>query len=83
MTETNTLPRMRGIKQAITEIKSLDPKTALTEKGLRRLILTGTIPHVKMGTKYLINMDVLSKYLYDGNAERNSETGGAIRIIKE
>ena len=43
---------MRGIKQAITELKQNDPETALTEKALRRLVLTGAIPSVKIGTKY-------------------------------
>ena len=37
----NTIPtrktaHMRGIKQAIEEIKQADPYTALTEKALRR-----------------------------------------------
>ena len=31
-------PKMRTIKQAIKEIKESDSKTALTERGLRRLI---------------------------------------------
>jgi len=33
------LPHMRGIKQAIEEIKQADPYTALTEPALRRLII--------------------------------------------
>lgn len=56
-------PHMRGIKQAIQELKQSDPNTCLTEKALRRLVLTGAIPSVKIGVKYLINMDVLDEYL--------------------
>ena len=33
-------PHMRGIKQAIEEIKQADPYTALTEPALRRLIIS-------------------------------------------
>ena len=77
-------PRMRGIKQAITEFKQTDPNTALTERALRRLVLTREIPSVRIGTKYLINMDLLSDYLYNGSGggEALSAAGG-IRQIAE
>lgn len=77
----NNLPRMRGIKQAVEEIKTADPKTALTEKALRRLILSGVIPSVVVGRKYLINLDTLERYL-SGEIIRESENSG-IRIISE
>lgn len=81
------LPRIRGIKEAIGELKEYDPETALTERGLRRLVITGEIPSVQIGTKYLINMDVLTNYLYDGTGgeELTAPNGGNgdIRIIKE
>lgn len=57
MTDTLTIhkpPHMRGIKQAIEEIRQTDPNTALTEKALRRLISTHEIPSVRIGAKYLI-----------------------------
>lgn len=77
-------PRMRGIKQAITELKQTDPNTALTEKGLRRLVLSKEVPSVRIGTKYLINMDLLSDYLYNGSggSEALSAASG-IRQIAE
>lgn len=53
-TLTHKPPHMRGIKQAIEELRQLDPHTALTEKALRRLILTHEIPSVRIGAKYLI-----------------------------
>ena len=75
---------MRGIKQAIEEIKQADPYTALTEKALRRLILTKEIPSVKIGAKYLINMDVLNNYLCTGTTEsgnkKNSRVGQYDRL---
>ena len=74
---------MRGIKQAIEEIKQADPYTALTEKALRRLILTKEIPSVKIGAKYLINMDVLNNYLFTGTTESEQITAAGIRKIAE
>ena len=59
-------PRMRGIKQAIEEIKAGDPNTTLTERALRRMVNTGVIPTVKIGRKSLINMAVLETYLTNG-----------------
>lgn len=84
MNETvHKLPRIRGIREAIEELKELDPKTALTERGLRRLVLTGEIPTVRIGTKYLINMDVLIDYLYDSIGGADLPVSNCIRVIKE
>lgn len=74
-------PRMRGIKQAIEELRRTDPHTALTERALRRLILTDEIPSVRIGTKYLINMDVLENYLYNGS--RGGEEHTAVSGIRK
>lgn len=83
-TLTATKPaHMRGIKQAIEEIKQADPYTALTEKALRRLILTKEIPSVKIGAKYLINMDVLNNYLCTGTTESKPITAARIRKVSE
>lgn len=80
----NKLPRMRGIRQAIEELKQLDPNTALTERALRRLIITGELPSVRIGAKYLINMDVLISYLYNGTiATENKEQAPGIHMIAE
>jgi len=67
-TSVHKPPHMRGIKQAIQELKQSDPNTCLTEKALRRLVLTRAVPSVKIGVKYLINMDVLNDYLYNGSS---------------
>ena len=58
-----SLPRMRTIKEAIKEIKLEDPHSCMTEHALRRFILDGTIPSVRAGGKYLINIDKLNEYL--------------------
>lgn len=57
------MSRIRTMNEAIQEIKEADPRTCLTKSALRRLILTGKIPHTRIGRKILINMDVLERYL--------------------
>lgn len=79
----NNLPRMRGIRQAVEEIKTADPKTALTEKALRRLILSGVIPSVVVGRKYLINLDTLERYLSGETVKEDRQENGGIRVISE
>ena len=75
-------PRMRGIKTALAEVKAADPNTALTERALRRMVLTGTIPSVRVGTKYLISLDRLFGYLGSTSASETAEAP-AIRRIAE
>ena len=57
------MPRMRTAKQAVEELKKMDPGTALTERALRRMIAGNDIPHVAIGCKKLINMDLLLEKL--------------------
>lgn len=77
-------PPMRGVKQAVQEVKAADPNTALTERGLRRMILTGAIQHVAIGRKYLVNMNVLYAYLQGGiAAAAEPQPTGIIRRVTE
>lgn len=55
--------RMRTIKEAVAEIKQEDPRSALTESFLRKLIRSGDFPSVKVGVKTLVNLDRLFEYL--------------------
>lgn len=55
--------RMRGIEEGFKEIKANDPGTALTKTALRRLVTTGEIPSVRIGTKYLFDLDTVERYL--------------------
>ena len=59
MSET---PRMRTIKQAISELKATDTGTAFTETALRRAI-SSRLPHLRAGNKILVNLDTVEKYL--------------------
>ncbi len=56
-------PRMRTIQEAAEELRLLDPHTAITPYFIRRMVLDGTIPHVKAGNKRLVNLDILLEYL--------------------
>ena len=57
------IPRMRTVGEAALELKKLDPNTAVTEYHIRRLVLSGKLPKIKAGKKYLINLDLLLDYL--------------------
>lgn len=80
LTKSPTPPPMRGIKQAIAEIKAADKNTALTEKALRRLILNHEIPSVKIGRKYLVNMIVLNNYLTSGTLAINPQDSNMFEV---
>ena len=74
------LAPMRGIKQAVSEIKAADPHTALTERAVRRMVAEGAIPAVKVGRKQLINMDTLYNYLANGSAAAAEDTAESCKI---
>lgn len=57
------MPRMRTIAEAAKHIRATDPKTAFTETALRRLVVTGALPCVRIGAKYLLDLDVLEAFL--------------------
>lgn len=82
------IPRMRTVKEAAQEIKQLDSDTAMTEWHIRQLALSGVLPCVKAGKKYLINLDTLFEYLENPAAEKfkpkqnnNAVTQNGIRRI--
>lgn len=56
------VPKIRTIKQAVIEIKKLDPESAITEHYIKQLCKKGEIFFICAGNKYLINMDKLFKY---------------------
>ena len=64
------LPRMRTVKEAAAELKALDEHTAVTEYHIRQLVLSGVLPRIKAGKKYLINLDLLIEYLTNPDADK-------------
>ena len=73
------MPRMRTIDQAIEWLKETDPDTALTKNALRTLVISGKLPHVNIGQKYLISLENLTEYLY-GSTPEPDQQGGIRRI---
>lgn len=55
--------RMRTIESAYAELVAADPGCCLTKTALRRLVVTGEIKSVKVGSKYLVNLDSVDEYL--------------------
>jgi len=55
--------RLRTLNQVYDCVKETDPDSALTANALRRMVIGAHIPYVKVGKKYLIDLDVLFEYL--------------------
>ncbi len=70
------LPRMRTIEQAALWLRQADPDTAFTKTALRRLVVTGQFPSVRVGQKYLVNLDALEDFLAGSTAATTSEATG-------
>lgn len=71
---------MRTIEQAAAEIRAADPQTALTKTALRRLVVSGAVPSVKVGNKYLLDLNGLDAYL--AGEQREPEPPQGIRRIR-
>ena len=75
MEERTNCPRLRTVPQALDEIKTVDPNTAITLRALRRMVSTGEIPTVNIASKRLIDMGLLFAHLSCYN------TGGMTRFV--
>ena len=56
------MARIRTIPQVMAEIKTIDPDTAITEYYVRTLVNNGQIPHIKAGSKILLDLDIVLEY---------------------
>lgn len=63
--------RIRTIDQASAWLKEADPETAVTKTALRRLVTTGQLPSVRVGSKYLVDLEMLEKFLQGAEAGRD------------
>ena len=74
--------RMRTLNEAFKYIQDNDPETCLTKTALRRLVTTGKLPSVKVGTKYLVSLEILESSLKgDIPLQKVPEPQGKIRPI--
>ncbi len=76
-------PKMRTIDQAYQCIKDNDPETCVTKYALRQAVVTGKIPSVKCGKKYLVSLQIVENWLQGGITEPEKlETVNGIRRIE-
>ncbi len=76
------MPRMRTVDQTVSYFKEKDPLTAVNPTMLRRLINQGTIKHVNVGSKKLINLDWLEEWLLNPiELPEQPNTTGVLRKI--
>lgn len=54
---------VRTIKGVVDELRKDDPDTSVTEYAIRSWIKSGALPSVKSGNKYLLDMEVVRKFL--------------------
>ena len=57
------MAKYRTIQQAYECLKSQDADTAITYHALRKLVVSGQLPSMRVGKKYLIDMELLSDFL--------------------
>jgi len=79
------MAKMRTISAAYAELKKADPSCALTQTGLRRLVLTGELQGVvRIGAKYILDLDMLEAFL-SGTMQpaRSQQQIGNVRKIPE
>ena len=70
---------MRTITETIKLLREQDPGTCLTETALRRMVISGDIPSVRVGKKYLICLDAIEAHL-SGITPANTPEAGIRRI---
>ena len=80
--KTQKPARMRTIKACYNLIKQEDPDTSVTINYVRQLAVSGKLPTVKAGNKYLINYDLLCEYLANPEDPRFQSTNKPTPIIQ-
>lgn len=55
--------RPRKIDKGYAEMLAADPGLGLTKSAFRRLVVSGEIPSTKIGTHYIVDLDVVEQYL--------------------
>lgn len=71
--------RIRTIDKAAEYFHEQDPHTDMTKTALRRMVTTGQVQSVRVGAKYLVDLDVLEATLFQPPTAPAAE--GKIRRI--
>ena len=75
--------RMRTIPEAYKEIKTKDPNTCVTKSAFRRMVKTGCIPSIPVGSKTLVAMENVEAYFENGLIiPEETPVAGKIRPVK-
>ncbi len=56
------MERIRTITEAVAYFKEQDPKTAINRTAIRRAVVDGLVPSMKVGKKWLVSLDALERY---------------------
>lgn len=56
--------RMRTIREALKEIKALDPNSSVTYNFIKKLCEQNKVTVVRLNKKYLLNLDDLLQILH-------------------
>lgn len=57
------MSRIRTLSETYLFIKEMDADTAITPNALRQMVVSGRVPCIKAGKKYLLDVDVLLEFL--------------------
>lgn len=57
--------KVRSLREALAYIRTLDKDTGISENAIRMLVVSGKVPSVMVGRKYLVNVDTLLAYFED------------------
>lgn len=60
------MPHVRGIKEALAEVRAADPDTRITEYAVRCAIKTGELPRCGSGRNIYIDVGELKKFMRGG-----------------
>lgn len=73
--------RMRTLDECYSELKALDPDTAVSKYFIRQLAISGKIPCIQAGRKRLINFDKLLSYLSCEHQDQKKHSGSGINPV--
>lgn len=62
MATEKAIPRMGTLKEATA-------LAGIPYSAIRKMCITGKVVHVRVGTKYLVNLDKLAEYLETGDSK--------------
>lgn len=75
------IPRMRTLPECVAMLRELDPETDVTLTAMRRKAKRGELPVTMVGSKRLVNFDLLLELLENPERARVEEKAGTVRRV--